>query len=78
MGIKQLYHDNLRKLPNKYGDVSIMINDQTNATESKANAKCIPSKKGNIGFYFHSVFKVKIFYYGKCSKISNTKKERKP
>ena len=25
MGIKQLYNDNLRKLPNKYGDVSIMI-----------------------------------------------------
>ena len=27
MGIKQLYNDNLRKLPNEYGDVSIMIND---------------------------------------------------
>ena len=24
MGIKQLYNDNLRKLPNEYGDVSIM------------------------------------------------------
>ena len=24
MGIKQLYNDNLRKLPNKYGDVSVM------------------------------------------------------
>ena len=26
MGIKQLYNDNLRKLPNKYRDVSVMLN----------------------------------------------------
>ena len=25
MGIKQLYKDNLRKLPNEYGDVSVML-----------------------------------------------------
>ena len=25
MGIKQLYNDNLRKLPNEYGDVSVML-----------------------------------------------------
>ena len=25
MGIKQLYNDNLRKSPNEYGDVSVMI-----------------------------------------------------
>ena len=25
MGIKQLHNDNLRKLPNEYGDVSVMI-----------------------------------------------------
>ena len=25
MGIKQLYNDNLRKLPDKYGDVSVML-----------------------------------------------------
>ena len=25
MGIKQLYNDNLRKLPNEYGDVFVMI-----------------------------------------------------
>ena len=24
MGLKQLYNDNLRKLPNEYGDVSVM------------------------------------------------------
>ena len=24
MGIKQLYNDNLRKIPNEYGDVSVM------------------------------------------------------
>ena len=26
MGIKQLYNENLRKLPNEYGDVSVMQN----------------------------------------------------
>ena len=26
MDIKQLYNDNLRKLPNEYGDVSVMMN----------------------------------------------------
>ena len=25
MGIKQLYNDNLRKLPKEYGDVSVML-----------------------------------------------------
>ena len=25
MGIKQLYNDNLRKLPTEYGDVSVMV-----------------------------------------------------
>ena len=25
MGIKQLYNDNLRKLPNEYGDISVMM-----------------------------------------------------
>ena len=27
MVIKQLYNDNLRKLPNEYGDVSVMYSD---------------------------------------------------
>ena len=27
MGIKQLYNDNLRKLPNEYGDVSVMSSE---------------------------------------------------
>ena len=25
MGIKHLYNDNLRKLPNEYGEVSVML-----------------------------------------------------
>ena len=29
MGIKQLYNDNLRKLPNEYGDVSVMVSSET-------------------------------------------------
>ena len=43
MGIKQLYNDNLQKLPNEYGDVSIMYmeilschsNESTRATPIK-------------------------------------------
>ena len=30
MGIKQLYNDNLRKLPNEYGDVSVMLHSVVN------------------------------------------------
>ena len=29
MGIKQLYNDNLRKLPNEYGDISVMRSKTT-------------------------------------------------
>ena len=32
MGIKQLYNDNLRKLPNEYGDVSVMFRQGINQT----------------------------------------------
>ena len=32
MGIKQLFNDNLRKLPNEYGDISVMLADKRNAT----------------------------------------------
>ena len=38
MGIKQLYNDNLRKLPNEYGDVSVMgwrVNFSTFLNEKK-------------------------------------------
>ena len=30
MGIKKLYNDNLRKLPNEYGDVSVMNREHGN------------------------------------------------
>ena len=33
MGINQLYNDNLRKLPNKYGDVSVMVIQNITACE---------------------------------------------
>ena len=33
MGIKQLYNDNLRKLPNEYGDVSVMFRPVFNAKQ---------------------------------------------
>ena len=32
MGIKQLYNDNLLKLPNEYGDVSVMEHASDQAT----------------------------------------------
>ena len=34
MGIKQLYNDNLRKLPNEYGDVSVIRKHAFNAVSS--------------------------------------------
>ena len=40
MGIKQLYNDNLRKLPNEYGDVSVMRLCRGSSSEkSETNAK---------------------------------------
>ena len=36
MGIKQLYNDNLRKLPNEYGDVSVMAHAQPSS-----GARCL-------------------------------------
>ena len=36
MGIKQLHNDNLRKLPNEYGDVSVMV-DQPATNGSKVS-----------------------------------------
>ena len=41
MGIKQLYNDNLRKLPNKYGDVSVMcVCLQNQAYQSTETIAC--------------------------------------
>ena len=42
MGIKQLYNDNLRKLPNEYGDVSVMNakrNDETGGQKAREDFK---------------------------------------
>ena len=42
MGIKQLYNDNLRKLPNEYVDVSVMIYfDSRNRHECSSESKKI-------------------------------------
>ena len=41
-GHKQLYNDNLRKLPNEYGDVSVMIDISVkNKTKKKKKKKVI-------------------------------------
>ena len=47
MGIKQLYNDNLRKLPNEYGDVSVMW---TFATQ-KNNLKILIMTSWTTHFY---------------------------
>ena len=37
MGIKQLYNDNLRKLPNEYGVVSVMLKNGGNVVKYGGN-----------------------------------------
>ena len=37
MGIKQLYNDNLRKLPNEYGNISVMCNNFSVIAEPLTN-----------------------------------------
>ena len=37
MGIKQLYIDHLRKLPNEYGDVSVMTGSDVIIISTKSN-----------------------------------------
>ena len=44
MGIKQLYNDNLRTLPNEYGDVSVM------SLEALPSAKFWKSENGPISW----------------------------
>ena len=40
MGIKQLYNDNLRKLPNKYGDISVMSRFPSPRGASRCKHRC--------------------------------------
>ena len=67
MGIRQLYNDNLRKLPNKYGDVSVMHNGKWcmcfrgRKEQSDLSLHCSPDLSvGKLGiitvyfFYFRS------------------------
>ena len=35
MGIIQLYNDNVRKLPNEYGDVSVMIESLSDVKQAE-------------------------------------------
>ena len=56
MGIKQLYNDNLRKLPNEYGDVS--VRDVTYAKfefEFPEDLDTLRYKKGTRSSYVHKV-----------------------
>ena len=49
MGIKQLYNDNLRKLPNKYGHVSVMDNlDELISKKQNQLAKLMSKDKNNL------------------------------
>ena len=45
MGMKQLYSDNLRKLPNEYGDVSVMSKSEGEREREKAVSKSDRGKK---------------------------------
>ena len=60
MGIKQLYNDNLRKLPNKYGNVSVM--GHSNGISCSRNVKIEKQNhgiKGNISFRLQHFFCLK-------------------
>ena len=57
MGIKQLYNDNLRKLPNEYGDVSVMRLEKTqlsnfNGTDYRVT-ELYSSSEQNAAFFMH-------------------------
>ena len=51
MGIKQLYNDNLRKLPNEYGDVSVMSDKQMHVTCNCKSVHCIYAKSVACAVY---------------------------
>ena len=58
MGLKQLYNDNLRKLPNEYGDVSVMITPEIRRKihrKNKTHAKAKRQAAANLPSYecFH-------------------------
>ena len=48
MGIKQLYNDNLRKLPNEYGDVSVMHQNKRQAKFCFLVLRCCFSGMSNF------------------------------
>ena len=47
-GHKQLYNDNLRKLPNEYGDVSVMIDISVKKSKQKKKKKKKKVIKGSM------------------------------
>ena len=59
MGIKQLYNDSLRKLPNEYGDVSVMWLKIPEDTFSCDEARMVDKNEGPAIFrscYFAYAF----------------------
>ena len=64
MGIQQLYNDNLRKLPNEYGDISIM--NYSSVTERQKfimMVKCNFSELWVFFFFFFFFFFVVFFFF---------------
>ena len=64
MGIKQLCNDNLRKLPNEYGDVSVMISNSNRDICILIRNMCILNR--DICFYIQmqvSVFINRDLYF---------------
>ena len=64
MGIKQLYNDNLRKLPNEYEDVSVMV--------LNINFAAMQVTDDDVSIFYGSKMKKKM--YLKSSKKSDTRK----
>ena len=68
MGIKQLYSDNLRKLPNEYGDVSVMtcLNGflESKVGEARLSAAlhaCIGQRKAKL--FLHEEVRMQYKYW---------------
>ena len=68
MGIKQLYNDDLRKLPNKYGDVSVMLKKMHHRHIPKREKQVTDHSTGDKNYshdfvYLHYSFNCNFFSY---------------
>ena len=80
MGIKQLYNDNLWKLPNEYGDVSVMglrvirPGTKSSQTVQGQNLHKLSGDKIKCLIIGHSMkfnFKFQLAFFGSCNLLLN-------